>query len=85
LCGEESLFTFDVERSHSSHLKSLFNFVVESFHSSHLLWRGVTLHIICVTHHMRCGEESLFIFAVEESLFTFDMEMSLDVEGSPSP
>jgi hypothetical protein len=50
--GEELLFSFGVERSHSSHF----------------MWRGVTLQIRRgVTLHICCGEESLFTLHVEES------------------
>jgi hypothetical protein len=81
----ETLFTFDVERSHSSlfiwRKITLFTFDVERSHSSllmwshfsHLEWRGVTLHI-------RCEEESLFTFHLERS----HSSHAFDVESSPS-
>jgi hypothetical protein len=63
--GEESLFTYDVEKSHSSGV---------TLH----IWRGVTLRIWCVKESLLTSdvERNHFKFDVEETLFTFDVGSS---------
>jgi hypothetical protein len=59
LCGEESLFTFDVGRSQ---LESLFTVLMEGSHSSRVMWRS---HSSWSGVIFTFGEESLFTFGVE--------------------
>jgi hypothetical protein len=62
LCGEKSLFKFDVKRNLSSHL--MWRGV-----TSNLMWRGVTSKFMWrgITLHISRDEESLFTFDVNSS------------------